>query len=240
MNIWYQFTNWLGEVHPGPANSRAATAFFTGVMVAILPFTWKLTRIVATYFHESGHALATVLTGNRVQRIRLEADTSGVTQWSGGAGRIKQSLIAFCGYPAPAMTGWFTVWSVQAGHQNWTIALAMGIATFFALVQRSLRGWVLTLAVVALGALYIKTVPTAYFAESVGVGLFGLAGFLLLASPRTIVELNRIRRRMPKNNRHSDSDVLSRLTKLPAVFWEFLFLVFCLWLMTVSTLTLVI
>ena len=240
MNVWHSVTEWLGATHPGPGNSNSIRAFLIGALVAIFPFTWRFTRIVATYFHESGHALSTVLTGNRVRKIRLEADTSGATYWTGNAGRIKQSIIAFCGYPAPAITGWFTMWCVRTGHQNWTIAVAMGIATFFALVQRSIRGWALTLLVIGASIAYIRVPHTDQIVESVAIFLCGLAGFLLLASPRTIIELNRIRRRTPKGSRHSDSDALSRLTKLPAVFWEFIFLVFCGVLIWFSLFTLLI
>lgn len=227
MDYWHSFTAWLGTAHAGPSNVGSLRPFLLGAFIAVFPLTWRFTRIVATYFHESGHALATVLTGNRVHKIRLEADTSGATYWTGNAGRIKQSIIAFCGYPAPAITGWFTMWCVRTGRQNWTIALAMGIAIFFALVQRSVRGWALTLLVIGSSAAYIYAPQNGRLTESVAIFLCGLAGFLLLASPRTIIELNRIRRRTPKGSRHSDSDALSRLTKLPAVFWEFIFLAFC-------------
>jgi len=227
MNFWHSLTDWLSTSHPAPGVSRSVGAFTVGSLIAMFPPTWRRTRIVATYFHESGHALATVLTGNRVKKIRLEADTSGATYWTGNAGRIKQSLIAFSGYPAPAITGWFTMWCVRTGHQNWTIAVAMGIATFFALVQRSVRGWALTLLVIGASVAYIRVPNADQIVDSVAIFLCGLAGFLLLASPRTIIELNRMRREAPRGSRHSDSDALAQLTKLPAVFWEFIFLVFC-------------
>jgi hypothetical protein len=47
--------------------------------------------------------------------------------------------------------------------------------------------------------------------------------FLLLAAPRTVLELHtaRSRRRVPD----SDADQLARLTPLPALFWVAVFLV---------------
>lgn len=227
MEIWRTFSDWLGTTNPGPGNLASIKAFLIGGLIAVVPFTWRFTRIVATYFHESGHALATVLTGNRVRKIRLEADTSGATYWTGSAGRIKQTIIAFSGYPAPAITGWFTMWCVRTGHQNWSVAVAMGIAIFFALVQRSIRGWTLTMLVIGASFAYVQAPQSSELVESVAIFLCGLAGFLLFASPRTIIELNRVRRKTPKGHRHSDSDALSNLTKLPAIIWEIIFIGLC-------------
>ncbi len=47
--------------------------------------------------------------------------------------------------------------------------------------------------------------------------------FLLLAAPRTVVELQTSRRR--RGARDSDADQLARLTRLPGLFWVGVFLV---------------
>jgi hypothetical protein len=49
------------------------------------------------------------------------------------------------------------------------------------------------------------------------------AWFLLLAAPRTVLDLWRHRRRV--RTRTTDADILARLTVLPAAVWNLLFLV---------------
>jgi len=80
-----------------------------------------------TLVHEAGHAVVAVLTGRRLNGIRLHSDTSGLTVSSGkprGAGMI---ATAAAGYLAPAALGLGSVLLVDAGHTPW--ALYAGLAT---------------------------------------------------------------------------------------------------------------
>jgi hypothetical protein len=58
-----------------------------------------------------------------------------------------------------------------------------------------------------------------------GQAAFAAVGtwFLLLAAPKTVLELQRSRRR--RSAPHSDADQLAGLTPLPALFWVGVFLV---------------
>lgn len=54
-------------------------------------------QLFATFIHEGGHVLATVLTGNSVQSLTVSPDTSGAV-WSQGTGGFSQLLISSAGY----------------------------------------------------------------------------------------------------------------------------------------------
>ena len=54
-------------------------------------------QLFATFIHEGGHVLATVLTGNSVQSLTVSPDASGAV-WSQGSGAFSQLLISSAGY----------------------------------------------------------------------------------------------------------------------------------------------
>src|SRR5215470_2131299 len=65
--------------------------------------SWRLAGKVITIAHEGGHALASVLSGRRLDGIRLHSDSSGVTYSRGrrtGPGLV---LTAAAGYVMPSL-----------------------------------------------------------------------------------------------------------------------------------------
>jgi hypothetical protein len=211
---------WLSATVPAPTLPVAVVGLLLGSAVVVTPAAWRATRLFATYIHELGHAVFAVASGRRVTSIRLEADTSGSTEHVGPKSGIGRLLTAFAGYPGPALAGWALVLLTAAGSQRWALGLIGAVVVVFALVQRSLRGWGLTILVV-LACFVLASLPSAFAA----LALFAVAGYLLLASPRTIVELHRQRR--TGRTQHSDADALHSLTGIAPVFWEVLFLAVC-------------
>src|SRR5436190_12678776 len=69
------------------------------------PFLLYPFKLFTTWVHECGHALMTVLTGGQVMSIRIEPDTSGVTQSLVPVGRVAGGLIASSGYLGAALVG---------------------------------------------------------------------------------------------------------------------------------------
>src|SRR5260370_693442 len=68
-----------------PAWVIAATALVA--LAAVLNTgSWRLAGKVITIAHEGGHALVSVLSGRRLDGLRLHADSSGVTYWRGARG----------------------------------------------------------------------------------------------------------------------------------------------------------
>lgn len=197
-------TNWV-----------AAAAAITFVIV---PQAWRATRHLVTLVHEAGHAIIAVLTGRRLNGIRLHTDTSGLTVSSGrprGPGMI---ATAAAGYLAPSALGLGSVALVEGGHTDW--ALYAGLLTL-AMMLLYIRNWfglvVVALSGAAVGILIWRApAPTQDFAA------LTFAWFLLIAAPRTVIDLWSHRRR--SRTRTTDADVLARLTHLPATVWNLLFL----------------
>ena len=182
------------------------------------------TRLLATYVHEAGHALAALLTGRRVSGMRLEADASGTTGHIGPAQGFGRLFTSFAGYPAPAAAGMFIILAVMNGHTRWAILAAGGVGLLLFAFQRSLRGFLVTAALLA--ATYFTVQRGGNIAPFV---LLALAGFLLAATPRHLWDLRLVRSApnipgYPPQEAHSDADSLAEQTHVPAIVWELIFL----------------
>lgn len=188
-------------------------------MLVVLPPAWSITRHLVTLVHEAGHAAVAVLTGRRLNGIRLHTDTSGLTVSSGkprGPGMI---ATAAAGYLAPAVLGLVSVVLVENGHTPWS--LYAGLATM-AVMLAFIRNWFGLLVVVAVGAAVSLLIWRAS-PEAQDFAALTFAWFLLLAAPRATVDLWSHRRRA--RTRTTDADVLARITILPAPVWNIVFVV---------------
>ena len=79
-----------------PAWVIGLTAVLALVVVLNTP-AWRLAGKVITIAHEGGHALVSVLSGRRLDGIRLHADSSGVTYSRG-----RRAGPAWCSRPRQA------------------------------------------------------------------------------------------------------------------------------------------
>jgi hypothetical protein len=218
---------WISSDVPSAPSWVLLLALLAGAASALPPSWWQRTRLIATWVHEAGHAVVALLTGRHVTGIRLEADTSGTTGHIGPAAGFGRLLTAFAGYPAPAVLGWAVLTLVAAGQLRWTLAGLTVLTAILLLLQRSWRGWIITILIgVALYALvYLQSVVASTI-------LAAACGYLLLASPRTVIELHltrRSRRHSLGQQAHSDADSLAALTGIPPTLWEIIFLGVCGW-----------
>jgi hypothetical protein len=171
-----------------------------------------------TISHEGGHALLAVLTGRRLMGVRLHADTSGVTLSHGrptGPGMV--AMLA-AGYLAPAVAGLGAALLLAGGHSLALLWLAVGWLALMLLQIRNAYG--LLVLVVCGGAAAL----VSWYLPGTVVSLLAylLTWLLLVAAPKPVLELMAQRHR--GRARGSDVDQLSRLTRIPALVWELLFL----------------
>ena len=161
--------------------------------------TWRVAGKVVTIAHEGGHALVSVLSGRRLDGIRLHPDSSGVTYSRGrrtGPGLV---LTAAAGYVMPSLLG--------AG------AALLLAATFLAV--RNVFGAIAVLATA--GAVFVVSY---YASPEVQAGFAYLAvWFLLFGGIRPVLELARGRHRSRSWARASDADQLAQMTGVPAGVW---------------------
>lgn len=187
-------------------------------MLIVAPPIWSITRHVVTLVHEAGHALVAVLTGRRLNGIRLHSDTSGLTVSSGKPRGLGMIATAAAGYLAPAALGFGVVSLVEAGRTVWALYLALGT---LAAMLVFIRNWFGLFVVAVCGAAVAAVIWRA--PERVhDFAALTFAWFLLIAAPRTTIDLWGHRRRA--RTRTTDADVMARLTVLPAAVWNLFFL----------------
>lgn len=177
--------------------------------------TWRLTRNVVTIVHEGGHALMALLTGRRLNSIRLHSDTSGLTVSSGKPYGVGMVLTSMAGYPAPAILG--LGYASLLGAHRITLMLWTAIVLLAALLLKVRNGFGL-LSVFLLGAAIFGVSWFGTDTLQAGFAYFA-AWFLLLAAARPVIELQRNRRHEP----NSDADQLARLTRIPGIVWVLFF-----------------
>ena len=183
------------------------------VVLVSVPQVWHATRHLVTLVHEAGHAVIAVLTGRRLNGIRLHTDTSGLTVSSGRPRGPGMVATAAAGYLAPSALG-----LVERGHTDW--ALYTGLATL-AMMLAFIRNW-FGLLVVALSGVAVGVLIWRAPEHTQDLAALTFAWFLLIAAPRTVIDLWSHRRRV--RTRTTDADVLARLTHLPTPVWNLFFL----------------
>jgi len=212
----------IGGTQPVPAAWVIGVSGTIAVLIVLNARIWRLARNSITIAHEGGHALASVLSGRRLDGIRLHPDTSGVTYSRGrrtGAGVV---LTVAAGYIAPSLLGAGAAWLLAAHHVTAMLWLLVALlaATFLAI--RNAYGVVAVL--VTVGAV----LAVSWFAAAAVQAAFGYAAawFLLLGGVRAVVELQSQRRRRRRDGgvSTSDADQLGRLTGVPGGVWVVVFM----------------
>ncbi|MEV4970257.1 M50 family metallopeptidase [Streptomyces scopuliridis] len=187
-------------------------------LAAVVPRPlWRLSRNAITIAHEGGHGLIALVTGRRLDGIRLHSDTSGLTVSRGrptGPGMI---LTAAAGYTAPPLLGLGGAWLLSAHHITLLLWLATALLLAMLVMIRNAYG---ALTVILTGAAFLLiswlTGPDVQSAFA-----YTAVWFLLLGGVRPAFELQSKRRYGGAGD--SDADQLGRLTHAPPAMWLFLF-----------------
>ncbi|MFV2120105.1 M50 family metallopeptidase, partial [Streptomyces sp. Act-28] len=170
-----------------------------------------------TIAHEGGHGLVALLTGRRLEAIRLHSDTSGLTVSRGRPTGLGMILTAAAGYPAPPLLGLGGAWLLAAHRITLLLWVATALLIVMLVMVRNAYG---VLSVVVAGGAFLLvswlTEPQVQAAFA-----YGAVWFLLLGGVRPVFELQAKRRRGEAGD--SDVDQLARLTHAPAAVWMFLF-----------------
>lgn len=173
-----------------------------------------------TIAHEGSHGFAALVTGRRLEGIRLHSDTSGLTVSRGRPKGFGMVVTLFAGYVGPAFVGLGAAALVMRGYALgalWFLVLLLGLLL---LQIRNWFGlWSVLVSVTAL-ALVSWYAP----AELSTGAACAICWFLLLGSVRPVFELQ-VRRRRRGHPGRSDAEQLARLTRTPALLWIGAFLV---------------
>ncbi|WP_241661253.1 M50 family metallopeptidase [Thermomonospora catenispora] len=179
--------------------------------------TWRVARNVVTIAHEGGHALAAVLTGRRLDGIKLHSDTSGVTVSRGKPDGPGMVFTALAGYITPPLLGLAFAVLLSRGRITLMLWVSLALLAGMLVMIRNAYG---ALAVAATGLL-IFLVSWLGTAEAQAAFAYLATLFLLLAGLRPVIELQRMRARQMAPS--SDADQLAHLTGVPGLVWVGLF-----------------
>lgn len=208
----------LAVMQPVPSPWVVAAAGAVALFVVLNIRTWHVARNAITLVHEAGHALVSLLSGRRLEGIRLHSDSSGVTVSRGRRTGPGMVLTALAGYTAPPLLGVGAASLLAAHHVTATLwlLLALLIGTFVAVRNAyGVFAVLATAAAVAAVTWYASATVQAVFG-------YGAAWFLLLGGARPVLELQRSRSRRGRA-RSSDADQLAQLTGVAGGVWVALF-----------------
>ena len=212
--FWAQVTATSPDTRPEVLLGTAAVA----ALLVLSPTLWRPTRHVVTIAHEGAHGLIALAAGRRLSGIRLHSDTSGLTVSAGRPTGLGMVLTCAAGYTGPGLFGVGAAALLASGH---AIGLLWALLILLALLLVQIRNWYGLWSVLVTGAVVFGA---TWWLPPEGQAAFAALAtwFLLLAAPRTVLELqtSRRRRRAPD----SDADQLAGLTPLPALVWVGFFL----------------
>ncbi|MCY0946783.1 M50 family metallopeptidase [Streptomyces antarcticus] len=178
---------------------------------------WRLSRNAVTIAHEGGHGLLALLTGRRLDGIRLHSDTSGVTVSRGKPTGLGMILTAAAGYTAPSLLGLGGAALLSVHRITLLLWAATALLVVMLVMIRNAYG---ALTVVLTGGTFLLV---SWLAPAQVQALFAYAvvWFLLLGGVRPVFELQGKRRHGGAPD--SDADQLGRLTHVHPVVWLVLF-----------------
>ncbi|MEE4543219.1 M50 family metallopeptidase [Streptomyces sp. V4-01] len=211
--MWHRLTG----TQPDPSRWLVLVTALIALGAVASRGVWHVTRNAVTIAHEGGHGLVALLSGRRLDGIRLHSDTSGLTVSRGKPYGLGMVLTAAAGYTAPPLLGLAGAALLAAGHIT---ALLWGATALLLVMLVMIRNAYGALTVVIACALFLAV---SWLTKAQVQAAFGylVVWFLLLGGARPVAELQRTRRR--DGSRSSDPDQLAWLTHTPAALWMLLF-----------------
>lgn len=197
------------------------TFLFVGISVIVLtyiPIIGPYLSIFHTLVHESGHALAAVVTGGKVKSISLFKNTEGLAATSNH--KFGLFITSIAGYPFASVIAVLIMYVIR---NEWYSGLGIVLLIFLTL---SLVFWVRN----SFGVFWIISMfIMAYFLWShdanqvIAYILTGFGFILLVQAMISCCQVFIISIKSPESA--GDASILARLTYVPASFWGFLFLI---------------
>lgn len=214
MSISELITATTPHLHP-------AWVIVNGVVALVLLVFLRWPELVITLFHESGHAIASVLFGNGFHGVNLHADGSGITR---GAPMSLLGAIPIyaAGYLGPGLFGFAVAWAYANNRTPLALAGLAFVAGVFAVMSRNPFAFVVSGLLAGLTGWVL--LDGATLVQSLLVLL--LAWLLLLGgtadAAKTVISVDL----------GEDHDVLESLTWFPSWLWGLGFVAvngWCLW-----------
>lgn len=213
-------------------NSHQSLVFYilliTALLLTHIPVLGKYFRSVNTLVHEAGHAFTTLILSGEVISVNLFADTSGTTVTK-AKGKFPQAVIAMAGYPVSALTGWLLLFLLHKGLTLYILFILTSIALIITIL--SLRN---AYGLFWAGTFIVLNLLLIYYNNRGLILVFSTFYAVIIFTDAVIssVVLFVLSIRQPR--KAGDASNLQKITKIPAVAWSILLLVFTLFISWLS------
>lgn len=194
-------------------------AFYLSLVLIALMF-WNTDvmypfRMLAVFFHETGHIIAALLTGGDIMEFTLEPLEGGRVLSSGG----NRFLVAFMGYPASIIMGTLMVILADMKFSN-VITLILGMLIGFLGVKVGSSTFTLIFsAFISLMFVFVAL----FFVEDLNSLLLRFVGLVsILYTPYDVIS------DVLFNSGFSDAVILSQLTKINPPIWGAIWIIISL------------
>ena len=203
-----------------------AAGFGVGMLAALTPFRLIL-RYFVTVVHELGHAFMAGALFARPKSIFIHPSSSGLATWEipKNWGRVRATLVAAAGYPAPSIASLAAMNAVSQGRTiAWSIFSVAVLSLAVVLLIRNFWGFFWTSAVITVSYLAYQRVPV----DVAGALVAGIAGFLAINS----IQFAWIQVKLTRFARGSgvDAEAIEQYTRVPSVLVSLGHLVVTVWL----------
>lgn len=236
------------EAEPQFTLLLVATLLSIGLWVAswFLPFVSYVfypLQLFATFIHEGGHVLATVLTGNSVQSLTVSPDGSGAV-WSQGSGWLSQLFISSAGYLGTTAFGAALLAWMRFGFSSRTaLYLCSGVIGVLTVAFGLFAPVFNLFATVTFGGLLFTVFSGAFLAAAlvaiaryanqkwVNFALAFIAVQVLLNAVFSLFDLFFI---TTLTSAHSDAANMAAATGIPAIMWVVIWMIVSIVLISVG------
>lgn len=204
--------------------------FMISLVLLNIPIIGKYVAVVNTLIHEIGHALVSILTGGKVSRIELFANTEG-TAWTRNPFWIGKVLTSLAGYPAASAAGLLFMYLLSIGKpETILLVFAVFLVLGFLFWIKHLASWFRNiygfLWLVSIGGLYGWLVYYQFqnpesvsgLVYMIAIALTGIVFVESIKSSFTILVLS-----IKRMHDAGDASNLARATRIPAPIWGLFF-----------------
>lgn len=216
-----------------------------GVSVALWLLSWLVPlavvvvfplQLFATFIHEGGHVLASLLVGGAVYSLTVSPDTSGAVLSTSDGGWLSGLLISSAGYVGTTMFSvvlllWLRFKRSSRGALYASAIVVAGLTVVFGLLAPVLNAFA---GPVTFGSMVFTVIAGAVLAgglyalaryASAGWVDFALAFLALQCLLNAVFSLRDLFRISALGNAHSDAQNLEQATGVPAIVWATLWIV---------------
>ncbi|MBL8124659.1 MAG: M50 family metallopeptidase [Blastocatellia bacterium] len=200
-------------------------------------------RLFATFIHEGGHALATILTGNSVQSLTVSPDGSGEV-YSLGSGLLSGLLVSSAGYLGTTVFGAGLLAWIRYGFSS---RIALYVSAGFVAVMTVIFGFLAPVwnlfATSTVGGLFFTIISGVFLAAALAAiakfaslkwANFALAFVAVQCLLNAVFDLLNVFFISATTTMHSDAANMAAATGIPGFVWVLVWMVVSIFMISVG------